>query len=101
MIYNHIGVENASWLCRINFFSVQIVPYVSCDMVKDYILPVAERLRRLAEKAYKEEEYIRIHPDDANEGTVAEVNYKMTLIVKRKISYVLFYLKYLMFKLII
>ncbi|KAM3723537.1 Ryanodine receptor [Dirofilaria immitis] len=74
MIRNHIGVENASWLCRINFFSVQIIPYVSCDMVKDYILPVAERLRRLAEKAYKEEEHMRTHPDDANEGTIAEDN---------------------------
>lgn len=74
MIYNHIGVENASWLCRINFFSVQIVPHVSCDVVKNHMLPVAERLRRLAEKAYKEEERTRTHPDDANEGTVAEVN---------------------------
>ncbi|EJD76290.1 ryanodine Receptor TM 4-6 family protein [Loa loa] len=74
MIHNHIGVENASWLCRINFFSVQITPYVSCDMVKDYMLPVAERLRRLAEKAYREEEHMRTHPDDADEGTVAEDN---------------------------
>ncbi|KAK6101668.1 RIH domain family protein [Brugia pahangi] len=74
MIHNHIGVENASWLCRINFFSVQIIPYVSCDAVKDYMLPVAERLRRLAEKAYREEEHMRTHPDDADEGTVAEDN---------------------------
>ncbi|CAG9530378.1 unnamed protein product [Cercopithifilaria johnstoni] len=74
MIHNHIGVENASWLCRINFFSVQIIPYVNCDVVKDYILPVTERLRRLAEKAYREEEHTRTHPDDANEGTVAEDN---------------------------
>lgn len=79
MIHNHIGVENASWLCRINFFSVQIIPYVSSDVVKDYMLPVAERLRRLAEKAYREEEHMRTHPDDADEGTVAEVgNFKMT-----------------------
>ncbi|KAL4003146.1 RIH domain family protein [Acanthocheilonema viteae] len=74
MIHNHIGVENASWLCRINFFSVQIIPYVSYDVVKDYMLPVAERLRRLAEKAYREEEHIRTHPDNADEGTVAEDN---------------------------
>ncbi|VDK67237.1 unnamed protein product [Onchocerca ochengi] len=74
MIRNHIGVENASWLCRINFFSMQIIPYVSCDMVKDHMLPIAECLRCLAEKAYKEEEYMRTHPDDADEGTVAEDN---------------------------
>lgn len=73
VLHNHIGVENASWLCRINFFSVQIIPYVNCDPVKDYILPVAERLRNIAEKAYKDEEHMRTHPDDADEGTVAEV----------------------------
>ncbi|VDN34602.1 unnamed protein product [Gongylonema pulchrum] len=77
MVRNHIGVENASWLCRINFFSVQIIPYVSCDPVKDYMLPVAERLRRLAEKAYKDEEHMRTHPDDADEGTVAEDNARL------------------------
>lgn len=42
-------------------------------MVKDHMLPIAECLRCLAEKAYKEEEYMRTHPDDADEGTVAEV----------------------------
>lgn len=73
IIHRHIGVKNASWLCRINCFSVQIIPYVSCDVVKDYMLPVAERLRHLAEKAFKEEEHMRIHPEVADEGTVAEV----------------------------
>lgn len=37
------------------------------------MLPVAERLRRLAEKAFKDEEHMRTHPDDADEGTVVEV----------------------------
>lgn len=27
----------------------------------------------MSEKAYKEEEHMRTHPDDADEGTVAEV----------------------------
>lgn len=69
----HIGVESATWLCRVNYFSVQIIQYVTCDPVKDYMLPIAEKLRHLAEKAYKDEEHMRTHPDDADEGTVAEV----------------------------
>ncbi|PIO61622.1 hypothetical protein TELCIR_16851, partial [Teladorsagia circumcincta] len=53
-------------------FAVQIIQNVTCDPVKDYILPIAERLRRMSEKAFKEEEHMRTHPDDADEGTVAE-----------------------------
>ncbi|KAK6023897.1 hypothetical protein OSTOST_10304 [Ostertagia ostertagi] len=63
MLRNHIGVENAPWLCRTNFFAVQIIQNVTCDPVKDYILPIAERLRRMSEKAFKEEEHMRTHPD--------------------------------------
>ncbi|CAD5230370.1 unnamed protein product [Bursaphelenchus xylophilus] len=73
----HIGVENAPWLCRVNFFAVQIIQFVTCDPVKDYMLPIAERLRSLSEKAYKEEERMRTHPDDADEGTVAEDNARL------------------------
>jgi hypothetical protein len=36
-------------------FAVQVIQYVTCDPVKEFLLPVAERLRFLAEKAYKEE----------------------------------------------
>lgn len=74
---NHIGVENAPWLCRVNFFAVQIIQNVTCDPVKDYMLPIAERLRRMSEKAFKEEEHMRTHPDDADEGTVAEDNARL------------------------
>ncbi|KAI6237110.1 hypothetical protein M3Y95_00230500 [Aphelenchoides besseyi] len=77
MIRDHIGLENAQWLCRVNFFAVQVIQYVTCDPVKDYLLPVAERLRMTAEKAYKEEERMRIHPDEADEGTVAEDNARL------------------------
>ncbi|WKY11480.1 hypothetical protein Q1695_003218 [Nippostrongylus brasiliensis] len=77
MVRNHVGVENAPWLCRTNFFAVQIIQNVTCDPVKDYILPIAERLRRMSEKAYREEEHMRTHPDDADEGTVAEDNARL------------------------
>ncbi|EGT59247.1 hypothetical protein CAEBREN_31926, partial [Caenorhabditis brenneri] len=33
--------------------------------------------RRMSEKAYKEEEHMRTHPDDADEGTVAEDNARL------------------------
>ncbi|XGW02944.1 hypothetical protein V3C99_014731 [Haemonchus contortus] len=77
MIRNHVGVENAPWLCRTTFFAVQIIQNVTCDPVKDYILPIAERLRRMSEKAFREEEHMRTHPDDADEGTVAEDNARL------------------------
>ncbi|VDK22588.1 unnamed protein product [Anisakis simplex] len=77
MIRDHVGIDNAPWLCRVNCFAVQIIPHVTCDPVKEYMLPVAERLRRLAEMAYKDEEHMRTHPDDADEGTVAEDNARL------------------------
>jgi hypothetical protein len=46
---------------------------VTCDPVKDFLLPVAEHLRKMAEKAYAEEERMRTHPDEADDVTMAEV----------------------------
>lgn len=37
------------------------------------MLPIAERLRTLAERAYKDEEHLRTHPDDADESSISEV----------------------------
>ncbi len=62
--------------CFVSVYAVQIVANVTCDPVKEYLLPVAERLRRMADVAFKEEERLRTHPDDADEGTVAEVQYR-------------------------
>ncbi|CAI4225083.1 unnamed protein product [Auanema sp. JU1783] len=77
MIRIHVGAENAPWLCRVTFFAVQIIQNVTCDPVKEFMLPIAERLRRMSERAYKEEEHMRTHPDDADEGTVAEDNARL------------------------
>ncbi|KAK0411652.1 hypothetical protein QR680_005766 [Steinernema hermaphroditum] len=77
MIRDHVGIENAAWLCRVSFFAVSVIQHVTCDPVKDYILPIAEKLRRMADKAFKEEEHMRTHPDDADEGTVAEDNARL------------------------
>lgn len=89
LIKNHANVENALWLCRVNcrffwlkfknclVFAVQIIQNVTNDPVKDYMLPIAELLRRMAEKAFREEERIRTHPDDADENTVAEDNARL------------------------
>ncbi|VDM96771.1 unnamed protein product [Thelazia callipaeda] len=91
MLHNHIGIDSGSWLCRIHSYSVQIIPYVNCDLVKDYMLPIAERLKRLSEKAYKDEEHMRTHPDDADEGTVAEDN---ALLVRDVYAYFPILMKY-------
>ncbi|KAE9549703.1 hypothetical protein FO519_007091 [Halicephalobus sp. NKZ332] len=77
MIREHVGVENAPWLCRVTYFALPIIQHVTCDPVKEYLLPIAERLRKLSEKAYKEEERLRTHPDDADEGTIAEDNARL------------------------
>uniref|UniRef100_A0A0N5AR96 Ryanodine receptor n=1 Tax=Syphacia muris TaxID=451379 RepID=A0A0N5AR96_9BILA len=77
LMHYHIGIESATWLCRVNYFSVQIIQYVTCDPVKEYMLPIAEKLRLFAEKAYKDEEHMRTHPDDVDEGTVAEDNARL------------------------
>ncbi|CAJ0581879.1 unnamed protein product, partial [Mesorhabditis spiculigera] len=77
MMKMHVGVENAPWLLRVNFFAVPIIQMVTCDPVKEFMLPIAERLRRIAERAYKDEEHMRTHPDDADEGTVAEDNARL------------------------
>uniref|UniRef100_A0A915NNR9 Band 7 domain-containing protein n=1 Tax=Meloidogyne floridensis TaxID=298350 RepID=A0A915NNR9_9BILA len=44
---------------------------------EDYLLPVAEHLRNMAEKAYTEEERMRTHPDEADDATVAEDNARL------------------------
>ncbi|KIH53934.1 hypothetical protein ANCDUO_15923, partial [Ancylostoma duodenale] len=62
---------------QVQVFAVQIIQNVTCDPVKEYILPIAERLRRMSEKAFREEEHMRTHPDDADEGTVAEDNARL------------------------
>lgn len=77
MLRDHVGLENAAWLTRVSFFAVQIILHVTCDPVKDFLLPIAERLRRLSERAYKEEEHMRTHPDDADEGSVSEDNARL------------------------
>lgn len=77
MIKDHIGCENAQWLCRVTYFAVPIIQHVTCDPVKEYLLPIAEKLCTAAELSYKEEERMRTHPDDADEGTVAEDNAKL------------------------
>ncbi|GMS80970.1 hypothetical protein PENTCL1PPCAC_3145, partial [Pristionchus entomophagus] len=77
MIKMHVGVEDAPWLCRVSFFSVPIIPNVTADPMKDHVLPIVDRIRRIAEKAFKEEEHMRTHPDDADEGTVAEDNARL------------------------
>nr|CAD2190378.1 unnamed protein product [Meloidogyne enterolobii] len=77
LMRDHIGREIAPWLCRAHPSAVPLIQFVSCDPVKDYLLPVAEHLRNMAEKAYTEEERMRTHPDEADDATVAEDNARL------------------------
>jgi phosphoenolpyruvate carboxylase len=58
-------------------FAVLLIPYVTCDPVKEFVLPITEKLRKMAEQAYTEEERMRTHPDDADDLTVAEDNARL------------------------
>lgn len=58
----------------ISAFAQQIIPHVTSDPVKDFILPVAEKLRYQSEQAFKEEDRLRTHPEEVDEGAVAEVS---------------------------
>lgn len=77
LMRDHIGREVAPWLCRAHSSAVPLIQFVSCDPVKDYLLPVAEHLRNMAEKAYIEEERMRTHPDEADDAAVAEDNARL------------------------
>nr|CAD2195338.1 unnamed protein product [Meloidogyne enterolobii] len=77
LMRDHIGREIAPWLCRAHSSAVPLIQFVSCDPVKDYLLPVAEHLRNMAEKAYTEEERMRTHPDEADDAAVAEDNARL------------------------
>uniref|UniRef100_A0A914H250 Ryanodine receptor n=1 Tax=Globodera rostochiensis TaxID=31243 RepID=A0A914H250_GLORO len=77
MMKDHVGRENAPWLCRAHFSAVPLIQYVTCDPVRDHMLPVAEHLRKMAEKAFADEERMRTHPDEADDATIAEDNARL------------------------
>ncbi|KAL3078921.1 hypothetical protein niasHS_014703 [Heterodera schachtii] len=77
MMKDHVGRENAPWLCRAHFSAVPLIQYVTCDPVREQMLPVAEHLRQMAEKAFADEERMRTHPDEADDATVAEDNARL------------------------
>lgn len=74
MMRDHVGKENAPWLCRAHFSAVPLIQCVTNEPVREHMLPVAEHLKRMAERAYAEEERMRTHPDEADDATVAEAS---------------------------
>lgn len=54
-------------------FAQQILIHVTSDPVREFMLPVARKLQIHAERAYKEEDRLRTHPEEVDEGIVAEV----------------------------
>lgn len=73
LIRDHIGLDHAKWLCRVASFASQVIANVTGDPTKELLLPIAEKIRLQTEKAYREEDRLRTHPDDTDEGAVAEV----------------------------
>lgn len=55
-------------------FAQQTIVHVTSDPVKELMLPVAEKLRHQTEQAFKEEDRLRTHPEEVDEGAVAEVD---------------------------
>uniref|UniRef100_A0A915J8H5 Ryanodine receptor n=1 Tax=Romanomermis culicivorax TaxID=13658 RepID=A0A915J8H5_ROMCU len=74
LLGEHIGEHNGRWLCRVASFGQKIIAHVTCDPMKDYFLPVTQKLRAKAEYVFREEERLKTHPDDVDEGLVAEVH---------------------------
>ncbi|OUC45110.1 hypothetical protein D917_02014 [Trichinella nativa] len=73
LICDHIGIAHADWICHLAPFITPMINYVTIEPVRDYLLPMAEKVRMQADLAFKEEEKHRMHPDVFDESTVIEV----------------------------
>ncbi|KRX28175.1 Ryanodine receptor 44F [Trichinella nelsoni] len=74
LICDHIGIAHADWICHLAPFITPMINYVTIEPVRDYLLPMAEKVRMQADLAFKEEEKHRMHPDVFDESTVIELH---------------------------
>ncbi|VDP16147.1 unnamed protein product [Soboliphyme baturini] len=74
VVADHTGSKNAIWLFRFTPSLQPMIPYVTIDPLNDYLLPIAAKIRRSAEQAFKEEERLRTHPETTDENAVIEEN---------------------------
>lgn len=78
LIMTNIGNENALWMTRIAGFTQQIIINSSDELLKDPILPLAEKLRKRTEAMYHKEEsargFLKSGTDDTSqlEGQIQE-----------------------------
>lgn len=78
LIMKHIGDEKAEWLTNIAVHAQQIIINTSEDLLKDPILPLAEKVRKRVETVFHKEEscraYLKAAADDASqvEGEIQE-----------------------------
>ena len=71
LIMKHIGDETAEWMTKIAVYAQQIIINTSEELLKDPILPLAEKLRKKVEAMYAKEEslkgYLKAAADDASQ----------------------------------
>ncbi len=74
LIMKHIGDETAEWMTKIAVYAQQIIINTSEELLKDPILPLAEKLRKKVEAMYAKEEslkgYLKAAADDASQVIV-------------------------------
>ncbi|KFD64964.1 hypothetical protein M514_11549 [Trichuris suis] len=68
LICDHIGVQNANWVCHVAPFIQPMISYVTAEPVKDCLLPMTEKIKEKANEAFKEEERQRTHPEVVDEA---------------------------------
>jgi ryanodine receptor 2 len=78
LIMKHIGDDVAEWMTKIAVYAQQIIINTSEELLKDPILPLAEKLRKKVEAMFAKEEslkgYLKAAADDASqiEGEIQE-----------------------------
>jgi ryanodine receptor 2 len=78
LIMNNIGVDTAEWMTTIATYSGQIIINTSEEILKDPMLPLAEKVRKRVEAMFNKEEslkgYLKAAADDASqlEGELQE-----------------------------
>ena len=78
MISNNVGVDTSEWMVSIATYSGQIIINTSEEILKDPLLPLAEKVRKRVEQQFAKEEslkgYLKAAADDASqlEGELQE-----------------------------
>ena len=78
LIMKNVGEESADWMTGIAMYAQQVIINTSEELLKDTVLPLAEKCRKRVEAMWNKEEslknYLKAAADDASqiEGEIQE-----------------------------